>query len=225
MEASKLTGDGAEAKTDPSPLMEALRKQLQSILEKPLTPRTLLELEQTARLSRDLLVVGKVPEARGATGLGLMASPGVFSTYGLGYGAGMGDGPYTSSPQSETFGATMVRELVAALPALMKPKEVVYRESAASLIDAITAAREAKMDDVVEKLKAKLDQLLAEPSSESAQAPRSGMAGPQHGPPFGGAGGAVFLQAEPIGGTIKVPATTNGASATEEERVNEVVLP
>lgn len=170
-----------------SPLMEALRKQLQTIVEKPLTPRTLVELEQTARLSRELLIVGKMPEARrtGYPGASAMLTPMYLGDTAT-YEAQNPLGPYVTSPQSETFGVSVVRELVTKLPELMKAKEAGPRETAASLIDAITAAREAKMDDVVEKLKAKLDALLDEPK------PPPLMAGP---------GGAVHVHAEPLVGS------------------------
>lgn len=198
----------------PRALMEALQAQLRAIVDKPLTPGSLLELEQTARLSRELLVVGKMPAKRPGYP-GAIMSPmylGDTSSY-----ESSGAAPYATSPQSETFGVSVIREIVTKLPELMKPKEVVYRESAASLIDAITAAREAKMDDVVAKLKAKLDALLDEPEA----------AVPNYAGQVGGGGGLLVAKAKPISGsgTINVPtAPINGASATEEEQVH-VVLP
>jgi hypothetical protein len=107
----------------------------------------------------------------------------------------------------------------------MKPKEVVYRESAASLIDAITAAREAKMDDVVQKLKAKLDALL-EPEPEpqpTISTVASNFIDPKTSSGFGhsgtpplmaGPGGYVHIEAQPIIGIGTVVATpSNGASS------------
>jgi len=200
----------------PSALMEALRAQLRTILDKPLTPRSLLEMEQTARLSRELLIVGKMPEAKRTGYPGSIMSP-MFLGDTASYESSAA--PYVSSPQSETFGVSMIRELVAKLPELMKPKEVVYRESAASLIDAITAARDAKMDDVVQKLKAKLDALLEPEPQPTISTVASNFIEPKASTGFGaqplmaGPGGYVQIEAQPIIGVGTVVSSSNGASS------------
>lgn len=196
------------------PLLEALRVQLRTILDRPITARMFLELEQTARLARSLFVLSQMPDTKtaglehiGSPMLSEGLSPMLGSSLGYSYGSMYGSS-LTASPQTETFGATMVRELVAALPALMKPKETVVRESASSLVDAIAAARENKLEDVAIKLKAKLDALLAEEPTPTHHA----------GPP-GAPNGTMIVHAEPIdGATVKA----NGAG---EEHVHEVVLP
>jgi len=203
----------------PSALMEALRAQLRSILDKPLTPRSLLEMEQTARLSRELLIVGKMPEAKRTGYPGSIMSPMLMGGDTASYEQSSASFPYVTSPQSETFGVSMIRELVAKLPELMKPKEVVYRESAASLIDAITAARDAKMDDVVQKLKAKLDALLEPEPQPTISTVASNFIEPKASTGFGaqplmaGPGGYVQIEAQPIIGVGTVVSSSNGASS------------
>jgi len=197
----------------PTALMEALRAQLRTILDKPLTPRSLLEMEQTARLSRELLIVGKMPEAKRTGYPGSIMSP-MFLGDTASYESSAA--PYVSSPQSETFGVSVIRELVTKLPELMKPKEV---ESAASLIDAITAAREAKMDDVVQKLKAKLDALLEPEPQPTISTVASNFIEPKASTGFGaqplmaGPGGYVQIEAQPIIGVGTVVSSSNGASS------------
>lgn len=93
----------------------ALGAQILAIASRPVTARTLLELEQTARLARELLVVGKNPQALKPRYGGFMDPMSQYEP-----------GDYTMpafSPPTETFGAQLIREVVPLLGSLVKPKE------------------------------------------------------------------------------------------------------
>lgn len=94
----------------------ALGVQILAIASRPVTPGMLLELEQTARLARELLVVGKNTQA-------LMPRHGAITMDPMAQYVG---GDYTMpafSTPTETFGAQLIREVVPLLGSLVKPKE------------------------------------------------------------------------------------------------------
>ncbi len=117
----------------PDAIKDALKAQLQAVLEKPLTAKMLTELSQTAELAHKMLIVAGEPRAirnRRGRGAGDMLSS------GYGGGGGMmdvigpdddSDGPLAPAPfgVGENFGAETLRNLVAdankpKLPELMR---------------------------------------------------------------------------------------------------------
>lgn len=187
----------AHARNVEETLKGALAAKLQVILSQPLGSRSLMELEKTARLARELLVVGKDPRAlvRGPRALGelIMADGAGGATAGLvdtggeeseGYYPGYnyplaGPSPLltntyggASSPKNETFGATVIRELISSVKALGKGALHTVpapAPSAFELISAIGLARDRGLTDIAEKLEAQLfGELVAEDDDSSS---------------------------------------------------------
>lgn len=114
------------------PLTAALHAHIKEVAARPLDMRMLIELERTCLLARELMAVGKMPNAMArhkmihpqymggdSYGDGAMAMP----ISPMGTGASFSTGAAYSSP-NETFGVTAIRELVAGLAALnQKPEE------------------------------------------------------------------------------------------------------
>jgi hypothetical protein len=126
----------------PSPLEAALHAQVNTIASRPIEPRMLLELEQTCRLSRELLAIGKAPDAfrkqhliphESGIGSGPMGSTVSMSMGGLA----------APSNPTETFGVQAIKELINLLPGLM-PKPAAPVEPQVSFTDLTTAILAAK---------------------------------------------------------------------------------
>ena len=109
------------------PLITALHTHIKDIAARPLDMRTLIDLERTCLLARELIAVGKMPNAMSRRRM--IHSPNMYGEFGddsmampispMGFSAGQA----MSSP-NETFGVTAIRELVAGLASLnQKPDE------------------------------------------------------------------------------------------------------
>jgi hypothetical protein len=120
-------------------LQEAIRAKLSVLLQAPLTPRSLLQIEATARLGRELVAVGLDAEALAST------------PFGNGGGYYLEDTDQGNT-RAETFAATLLREFVA----LNKP-----RETSSDIVAAIAEAKKQGLDDVAARLQEKLDLPLA----------------------------------------------------------------
>lgn len=157
----------------PDQLRAALKAQMQAVLDRDLSPRSLLELEQLAGLAQRMLIVSGDPRAlnhkRGRHGQGII---------GAGYGVGMGglnpaydaigpddlDGlaaPMMPASFQENFGAEAIRHMVAKDE---KPKlnELFAALEIAQKIDG--------GEDHVKRLKAQIDERLPS-GGESAPSP------------------------------------------------------
>ena len=141
----------------PPPMVDAIQAKLIAIASEPVTPASLMRLEQTARLSRELLVVDKQPEA--------LRRRNKISN--ISYGSNPGyDAPIyddnsvsmiTPSDSAETFGATIIREAIPALTAMMAPKPLPeWPMDPVRAIEAIQKAKKAGLHDVAAQLKEKL---------------------------------------------------------------------
>jgi len=122
----------------PEALIRALQDQLKAIVEKPLTAKTLKELEQTALLSRQMLIVSGAPGAmknQRRRGIGL----GMADDFDIVGGDGMDDGSFMGA---ENFGAAAIRELVA-----QKNKPSLVRQ-----VEALATAKDAGFTKIAEKL-------------------------------------------------------------------------
>jgi len=122
----------------PEALIRALQDQLKAIVEKPLTAKTLKELEQTALLSRQMLIVAGAPGAmknqrRRGIGLGMADDFDIVGEDGMDDGVSMG---------AENFGAAAIRELVA-----QKNKPSLVRQ-----VEALATAKDAGFTKIAEKL-------------------------------------------------------------------------
>jgi hypothetical protein len=115
------------------PLVTALHVHIKDIAARPLEMRTLIELERTCLLARELMAVGKMPNAMARRHM--IHSPNMAYGFGGEFGEpmampipmggtqGFSAGQALSSP-NETFGVTAIRELVAGLAGLnQKPDE------------------------------------------------------------------------------------------------------
>jgi hypothetical protein len=155
-----------EENPDRAQIFEALRSQLRRLVDAmDVGPRALTQIEQTARLGRELLAVGKDPNSIGAI---MMASQGYNTMQGA-ETIGIGDGyaaTATSAP-AETFGTSLIRELVGAIGTIMAPRDpsppTAYPPMLSELVLAIDVARAKGMTELVEKLEA---QLLARAAPE-----------------------------------------------------------
>jgi hypothetical protein len=127
-------------------LSEALRTELREILEaggKPFDVQVARHLYDFAIAARDLLVVSSKGVEATIKTIADLNGPMESLTQ-------VGD-PIPAEQASETFGTRMMREVLAALPMLMKkpddPKQLVH---------ALAEARAAGMDDVARELEVKL---------------------------------------------------------------------
>lgn len=153
----------------------ALKEKFRAILEKPLTPRSLLEFEKTARSARELLAVGMDPQAVRNAYYGLSPVASILPYEGSmvnpiplqsSSNELVPDAPIMST-RSENFGAQIVRELLGMLGNLGKKEPP--PKSSFELITAISLAREKGMDDLAKKLEAELlDSLQADRSTAPA---------------------------------------------------------
>jgi hypothetical protein len=134
-------------------LAAALQGKLRALVESPLTPKTLHEIEQTAALAKQLLAIGKPGASLGRRHVlpfnqGLIAAEDIDDPDGA---------PLVSSPRAETFGATVIREAVSAYAEIMsRPRPAPAHE----LILAIQYAKGHEMHDLAKRLETKLEESL-----------------------------------------------------------------
>lgn len=132
----------------PEELRQALLDQLKRILEKPIGPKMLKELAKTALLSQRLLITAGDPSAlpnrrrgMGYGGLGgLLVEDDIDPEF---------DGPMPIAPPAETFGASAIRELIAAAKEKNKPGVV-------ELTKALGIAKKEGLDEVAADLQRQL---------------------------------------------------------------------
>jgi hypothetical protein len=142
--------------------------------------RTLFLIEEAARHYADLIVTFGAAEARPRQGAQYNGN------YMPAVPVGAPGEPVEMLPGGETFGAQLIQQLVPVFTDLMKwfmekKKELSvppvtgvlgqFRSDPferESLIRSIASAKQAGLDDVVDKLKLKLDELLAEPAVVAA---------------------------------------------------------
>ena len=173
----QITPQPTETKPDTpesDPVMDAFRMELQRLFtgDKPLTARNLNLIIQTATAARDILAL-RNPRLRGR------CRPGAINAMYGGYQGGMmspmdpmddeeaeaetvtGNGipplppypmPNPMGMDRETFGAKILRELVAVVPQVARS----LREDPAQIVKAIAEARGAGLNDIAKELEARL---------------------------------------------------------------------
>lgn len=142
-----------------SPLLDALRAEITELLAKPVSARSMLEIEKTASIGRQLVALKRLPQ-------GLDQPVAQYDEDGEMLSISSSPGVYMSNPgNSETFGSQFIREAVASLPLLMQKQA----ETPANLIAALIEARRAGLDDIAMALEAKL---LGKAPAPAAQAPK-----------------------------------------------------
>jgi len=135
----------------------ALHDYVKVLAGRPLTPRSLLDLERATKLARQLILLGKA-DKNGIQSNQLFAEANYQQSAVL-MGSNEGyDAPITTSPPAETFGVSVVRELVASVAQLVKPPETTKATSLScvDLVYAISMAREKGMTELEAKLSEKL---------------------------------------------------------------------
>lgn len=138
----------------PSPLAEALREELRRVLEddgQPFTALVARRVYDVAIASKDLLVA-----AAGKTTASTVAS--ILDNQGPLENLTAPGAITAPAIAAETFGARMLRELLAILPSL-RPKLPLANEEPEdpkALVQAIAQARQLGMSDVAEELEHKL---------------------------------------------------------------------
>jgi len=140
----------------------ALVQKLKAILERPLSSQVLLELEVSSRLGRQFLMVSEGPAAIPRQGFG---TGGVFGGFGDSYGGFESGAILPVSPPAETWGAGVLRELVAKVGEINKRPP-----SLGDIMDAMRMAEKAGKTDIVAKLQKELDRQLSS-SAEETDAP------------------------------------------------------
>jgi hypothetical protein len=119
----ELMLQGASAQPPEEPLVTALHAHIKEVAARPIDVRMLIELERTCLLAREMMAVGKMPNAMSKHRMIQPYNPNVYGGSDDGYqmpipmGGGFGAMQAISSP-NETFGVTAIRELVAGLAAL-----------------------------------------------------------------------------------------------------------
>jgi hypothetical protein len=139
-------------------LGDALCGKLRELAALPPTTRSLMQLEQTARLSREILVAAIDPYAfRGRDNRGIndyaMPNPGFAGAigYDLPLPSSELGSPLAPSSYAENFGAAVVRELGASKGATEDtPKN--GKPTVLELMAAVNFAREKGMNDLAAKL-------------------------------------------------------------------------
>ncbi len=176
--AMQLSDEGRKA------IADVVKKELTALLaeEGDLTAKHLMKMRRIIDGSEPMLRVG-LP-ARKRNGMGGIAVPNYAGpepvAYGIDeieqgisenpddYGLGMDPQAMVGSTLQETFGAKMMRELVAAVPKLLRP--------APTLTDLVTAAAAAKdaglttvLKDIEEKIAARIEPPKDEPATPTGQ--------------------------------------------------------
>lgn len=155
-------------------LKESLKAHILAILDKPISVRMLTAVENTARISRDLLISMKDPRqlhrrsgGGNIIGYGAGAPYAAYDDEGVdedsdnpGYSLPGGSvGLFPGGTRAETFAATLMRELVA-MSDRWKTSTVI--ETASDLVNSISRAKEEQMPrDIIDGLEAKLRERLA----------------------------------------------------------------
>jgi len=121
---------------------EALRIKITALVALPMTSRTLLMLEQTARIARELICVGKDAKSLDRK------TPYYGGNYSMLESDYPGE-PLAPSSKAETFGAQLVREFVAA-------KNTAPPMTPMEMIGAIALAKEKGLTEIALKLEEKL---------------------------------------------------------------------
>lgn len=134
----------AARRKEPFELQTALLHQLHLVLAKPFNAKMLKELESTARLARELLIVsgGKGAKLRRRT-LGYLGEDG-----GVLGGFEGDDLEPANVPPAETFGSASIRELVSALKDQNKPRP----PSILMLVEALGVAKREGLTEVAQDL-------------------------------------------------------------------------
>lgn len=160
----------------PEPIRQALHEHLRAIVDKPLTTRTLLELEQAASLAGKLLVVSGDPRAmalprRGGMGnMGYIGGPEFGDVLGpVDLDAPPGGGPLAPAAlgMGENFGAETIRNMIADMHKPKLSDTMRALDDAEHLLDrAKTPESKAFYEKLVTKLRAQAEELTGgdEPS-------------------------------------------------------------
>jgi len=133
----------------PEALKKALQDHLRSIIEKPFGPKMLMELRKTASYCRLLLITAGDPSVKvqGRRSLGLGGLGEDYLEEGQELDAEF-EGP-AIVPQAETFGASAIRELVAATKERNEPGIV-------ELTKALSIAKASELHEVARNLENQL---------------------------------------------------------------------
>jgi len=155
-------GDIMDEKTEKNdPMAAALKARLLTLLEGDgLTPRTLLEIERTAKHGFQLLQLGS-PHPR------LVDAP-YYS--GGEMGVTSGEGVLMQSPNpfnNETFGAKIIREILDAVRTMNQPRQ---EPTLADQILAINIAKDRGLTAVAEKLERRMLGELSDAPEELPEA-------------------------------------------------------
>jgi hypothetical protein len=154
----------ADVKNVDEALNAAVQAKLVALAAKPVTPRSLMELEQMTRITRQMIAVSANPHNHHAhvppTAYPTNLTSGLNDTSDVEDSTGtfpIQPYPLAPSPPAENFGATVVRELMTLLGTIKKP-ETSYPvpmpplSETDRLIESIAYAREKGLEDVEKTL-------------------------------------------------------------------------
>jgi len=158
-----------------SPVLEGLRVELRRLIDDDLDAN-LTQIEQLARVGRELMMVLKAPEARL---LNRRPAPPAISSYGYSTGTAVnvvgsaGSGTFPGAAQEalfspEQYGATSIRQLTSLVPDAIDKIVRAFSQGPQRIVAAIIAARAAGHDGLADKLE---ERLLKEHEDEHEELP------------------------------------------------------
>lgn len=153
-------------------IQAALSARLKEIADKPITARTLVEMEQFSSIAREMLIVGKAPgQARRRSSF--------YNGPELMGGAYVYDGMGVMAPSSgqENFGMTAIREGTSMVGQLIAiASQIVERFGESETVKALAVARKEGLADVASALEARL---LDSKKATAASAAKTLLTAPQ----------------------------------------------
>ncbi len=147
------------------PVATALRQELLTLMQQPLTPKLLSRIARLANAAHSTLdaLLAAGPQRRRVGGV--LYNPAFAAGYEDGEGSGNYEGVATNG---ETYGATVARELVSAATQFMH-SQAAGTNDPVKTVQAIAAARDAGLTDLEQFLRARLGILdVAEPATAPA---------------------------------------------------------
>lgn len=141
-------------------LVAALQVQLVALAQRPITVRSLIDLQKTAGLARKLLELQdpkqKLLNRVGASGTGYNANTEFDSEFDdpINY---VGGAPLAPALGVETFGASVIRELI---PAIKQQGKGRSQPHLAELLEAYEIADKRGLKDLAQRIEARIERTL-----------------------------------------------------------------
>ena len=167
MTTTHATSVPAQPPATVEPMKVAMQIHLQALIAKPVTARSLLEIEKTARLAREMLAVVADPRSLRPRRVPYFGGNSLDYEFQDDESGGLVMAP-SAINSAETFGAQAIRELIPALTgANKKPPPPPIEE----MLLAIATAKEQGLDEIAAELRASLLDRVKPPSPVATSVP------------------------------------------------------